>query len=141
VGNDRPDRDEIVDLLIRYATAIDTRDWALFRTCFTADCETDYGTIGAWSGIDALTDFMERTHAPMGQTLHRITNPVVEVDGNFATARSYVQMVVAAARDSTLPFQAFGLYDDHLRRGTDGWRIANRTFTIVASDDPSALRF
>ncbi len=137
----RQDRDDVVDLLVRYATAIDTRDWTLFRTCFTPDCRTDYGAIGAWTGIDALTDFMERTHAPMGQTLHRITNPVVAVDGDAGSSRSYVQMVVAVARDSTLPFQAYGLYDDELRRTADGWRIASRRFTMVASDDPSVLRF
>ena len=30
------DRQEIDDLLIRYATAVDTQDWDLYETCFTA---------------------------------------------------------------------------------------------------------
>ena len=31
------DRMEIQDLLVRYAHAVDTRDWPLFRELFTAD--------------------------------------------------------------------------------------------------------
>lgn len=38
------------DLLIRYATGIDTRNWDLLRSCFTDDCEADYGDVGQWKG-------------------------------------------------------------------------------------------
>ena len=50
------DRQDISDLLVRYATGIDRRDWPLFRTVFTPDCHCDYGEIGVWDGIDAVTD-------------------------------------------------------------------------------------
>lgn len=40
---------DITDVLLRYATAIDTKDWELFRTCFTDDADADYGEIGQWS--------------------------------------------------------------------------------------------
>jgi len=43
---DRDVRADVADVLVRYATGIDQRDWALFRTCFTEDCEADYGGIG-----------------------------------------------------------------------------------------------
>ncbi len=55
------DRLDIVDVLIRYATGIDRRDWPLFRTVFTDDCVLDYGQIGAWNGVDAVTEFMDRS--------------------------------------------------------------------------------
>jgi hypothetical protein len=31
------DRDEIFDVAVRYATALDTRNWDLLRTCFLPD--------------------------------------------------------------------------------------------------------
>jgi 3-phenylpropionate/cinnamic acid dioxygenase small subunit len=133
------DRDEIFDVLIRYATAIDTRDWALFRTCFTADCRSDYGDIGSWTDREGITDFMVQAHADLGQTLHRITNPAIAVEGDTATARSYVHMLVPVAAGSTVAFNAFGYYDDELVRAEEGWRIAVRTFTTVVSDDPAIL--
>jgi len=52
---EREDRQDICELLVRYATGIDRRDWPLFRTVFTDDCELDYGYSGSWSGFDAVT--------------------------------------------------------------------------------------
>jgi SnoaL-like domain len=84
---DREDRQDISDLLVRYATGIDRRDWPLFRTVFTGDCELDYGQIGNCRGIDAVTEFMEQAHATAGHTMHRMSNQVITVEGDKAVAR------------------------------------------------------
>ena len=55
---EREARHDSTELLVRYASGIDRRDWALFRTCWTDDCRADYGDIGTWEGVDALTDWM-----------------------------------------------------------------------------------
>ena len=52
---DREVRAAVTDVLVRYASGIDRRDWDLFRTCFTDDCEADYGEIGVWHGADVIT--------------------------------------------------------------------------------------
>jgi 3-phenylpropionate/cinnamic acid dioxygenase small subunit len=127
---DREDRQDISDLLVRYATGIDRRDWPLFRTVFTADCELDYGEIGAWNGIDAVTDFMEQVHAPAGHTLHRLTNQTIAVDGDTAVARTYVDALVMFG-DNQSGANGIGFYDDEIVRTDDGWRIARRRFTTV----------
>ncbi|OBF06435.1 polyketide cyclase [Mycobacterium sp. ACS4054] len=127
---ERDDRQDICELLVRYATGIDRRDWALFRTVFTADCELDYGEIGAWSGVDAVTDFMEKTHALAGHTLHRLTNQAITVAGDTATARTYVDALIMFA-DNQSGANGIGYYDDDIVRTTDGWRIARRRFTVV----------
>ena len=47
------DRIEIDDLLTRYATAVDGKDWDLYETCFTPDVSIHYtapGSIQGWSG-------------------------------------------------------------------------------------------
>ena len=59
---DREVRQDVADVLVRYATGIDRRDWALFRTCFTDDCEADYGEIGVWHGMEEIADFMTMVH-------------------------------------------------------------------------------
>ena len=127
---DRATRQDVAELLVRYATGIDRRDWPLFRSCFTDDCHADYGYIGRWHGADALTSWMEETHAACGRTLHRITNQSVERDGAGLAARSYVDAVVMGP-DNATGVRAIGHYDDRLRHGGDGWRIAARTFTMV----------
>ena len=123
-------RQDISDVLVRYATGIDRRDWPLFRTVFTDDCRVDYGEIGVWNGVDAVTDFMEQTHAMAGHTMHRLTNQAITVDGDKASSRTYVDAVIMFG-DNQRGVNALGFYDDDIVRTADGWRIAVRRFTQV----------
>ncbi|MDF3341541.1 nuclear transport factor 2 family protein [Mycolicibacterium septicum] len=127
---DHEDRLDIVDVLVRYATGIDRRDWPLFRTAFTDDCALDYGEIGQWNGVDAVTEFMDRSHAMAGRTMHRLSNHTIAVDGDAATARTYIDGLIMA-QDNNSGVNAVGFYDDELVRTADGWRIARRRFTPV----------
>jgi 3-phenylpropionate/cinnamic acid dioxygenase small subunit len=124
------DRQDISDLLLRYATGIDRRDWPLFRTVFTDDCLLDYGEIGTFNGVDAVTDFMERAHAMAGHTMHRLTNMVITIDGDKAEARTYIDGLIMMS-DHKSGVNAIGYYDDEVIRTGDGWRIARRRFTSV----------
>ncbi|WP_422743638.1 nuclear transport factor 2 family protein [Mycobacterium sp. WMMD1722] len=127
---ERADRQDITDVLVRYATGIDRRDWPLFRTVFTDDCALDYGDIGIWRGVDEVTEFMDRAHALAGHTLHRLSNVAVTVTGDTATARAYVDALIFAG-DNASAVLAIGFYDDELVRTDAGWRIARRRFTTV----------
>ena len=126
----RADQRDIADVLVRYATGIDRRDWALFRTCFTDDVVAEYDGIATWVDVDGITDFMTTAHAHMRHTLHRISNEAITVHGDTATARSYVDAVLMAA-DGHSGINAIGFYDDDLVRTRDGWRIARRHFTMI----------
>lgn len=127
---DYEDHLDIVDVLVRYATGIDRRDWALFRTAFTDDCVLDYGEIGKWNGVDAVTEFMDQSHAMAGHTMHRLSNHAIVADGDTATARTYVDALIMA-QDNNSGVNAVGFYDDELVRTVSGWRIARRRFTPV----------
>ena len=124
------DRQDISDLLVRYATGIDRRDWPLFRTVFTDDCELDYGEIGVWKGVDAVADFMEQVHAMAGHTMHRLSNQAITVQGDKATARTYIDGLIMFG-DNKSGVNAIGFYDDEIVRTPDGWRIAHRRYTQV----------
>ena len=127
---DRDVRPDVTEVLIRYATAIDRRDWALFRTCFTEDCHADYGDIGVWDGVEAITEFMQSAHIAMGHTLHRISNEVVTRSGSSVSARCYVDAVLLDADDRG-GVNTLGFYDDELVHTDRGWKIARRRFTLV----------
>jgi 3-phenylpropionate/cinnamic acid dioxygenase small subunit len=127
------DRDDIADVLVRYATGIDTKDWPLFRTCFSDDVHADYGDIAVWDGVDAITDWMAATHRDMPATNHMITNVAIDVAeaGDTAHASSYVHAVLVVTPDRAHSVDAVGRYDDELVRTVDGWRIRQRTFTMT----------
>ena len=128
--SERDDQQDIAGVLLRYATGIDRRDWPLFRTVFTDDCELDYGEIGSFKGVGAVTEFMQQAHAMAGHTMHRLTNQVIAVDGDTAEARTYVDALIMLS-DNSSGVNAAGFYDDELVRTDDGWRVARRHFVQV----------
>ena len=117
-------------MLVRYATGIDRRDWDLFRSCFTEDVVAEYEGLEPWHGVEAITQSMITSHADMGHTMHQLSNLAIAVDGDTATARSYVDAVLMAS-DGQTGLNPRGFYDDELVRTPDGWRIARRRFTYV----------
>lgn len=121
---------DIADVLVRYATGIDRRDWTLFRSCFTEDCVADYGDIGVWHGADEIAAWMDRAHRAAGHTVHRITNQDIRADHHGASARSSVDAIVLGA-DNLTGIRAIGFYDDDLVRTEEGWQIRRRQFTSV----------
>ena len=127
---DRETRADVADLLVRYASGIDRRDWTLLRTCFTDDCVADYGDIGRWKSGDEITEWMRKTHDPLGHSLHRISNASFAWEGEAVAVRSYVDALVLLA-DNVRGAQSAGFYDDLVVRVGAEWKIARRTFTMV----------
>jgi len=120
------DEAEIVRVLTRYATGIDRCDWQVFRSCWTDEVDLDYGDVGHFTDPDALTQLFSKLHDPMGPTYHRLTNFVVDVDGDTATARTYVHAVLMLTPDDGANWvDAVGHYDE-LVRTDEGWRIRRR---------------
>ena len=102
----------------------------MLRSCFTDDCVADYGDIGRWNSGDEITEWMRRTHEPLGHTLHRITNQAVVSNGDRISVRSYVDVIVLGP-DNVHGAQAAGYYDDVVVHTEDGWKIARRKYTMV----------
>jgi len=131
-ARDRDVRQDVAEVVVRYATSIDRKDWIRFRTCFTDDCRADYGDIGAWEGVDAIAEYMIRTHPDQIRSLHRISN--VEIvsggEGEGVAAQSYVDVIFVGA-DTGAGMNAAGIYDDELIFADGGWKIARRRYTMV----------
>ena len=110
------DREEIRNLLQEYRRTLDVRDMRAFSALFAAQGSWT-GRSGAATGPDAIHDMLvaqlpDNPPAP-GETLwHWITDPVITVDGDRATASSmwmHVRRGDAArvpARISVRPFNA-----------------------------------
>lgn len=129
------DERAIARVLIRYATAIDQRDWMLFGTCFTDNVVADYGAIGRWNSRAALASHMEAGHLKIGPSLHRITNIVITGEGNHAAATSYVDALLMPLQPGGRLRRAEGLYHDRLVREGQEWKISNRRFEMVRIED------
>jgi len=121
---------EVADVIVRYATAIDSKDWPLLGSCFTEDCEAVYRA-RVFRGVEELVDYMIGVHTDLDGSLHRLTNIVVKLgdDGETATTRSYVDaLLVRRSHEVSPTYRVIGSYTDSLVRGVDGWRIAHRDY-------------
>jgi SnoaL-like domain len=123
------DREDIFELTVRYATAIDSRQYNLLSTVFTEKADLDYGVVGHWKSAAEITEFMDAAHAGAAHTLHRMTNQAITIDGDTAMVRTYVDALILLEDGSGA--NPVGYYDDHAVRTADGWRINSRTYTSV----------
>lgn len=117
------DRIEINDLLTRYATAVDDRDWTLYRSVFTADAQIDYTGAGGPSGdLETVVATLTEQLALFTRTQHFISNIAVDLAGDTAKVRAmfFNPMVVSPGRQ----FTCGGWYNHDLVRTPDGWRSA-----------------
>jgi hypothetical protein len=117
------DRQQIGELLYRYARGVDTRDWALWRTVFTDDAELDYTSApgGIAGDREAIAQWLETVLAAFPMTQHIITNIECELDGDTATAHAifYNPMLFPGAKE---PAFCGGRYLHELVRTRGGWR-------------------
>ncbi len=123
------DRIQINDLLTRYTVAIDTKDWKLLDTCFTPDAQVDYTTSGGIRGAyPEVRKWLEKALAAFSMTQHFISNSTVEIDGDKATARTYVINPMGFPKEdgSLHIFTVGAYYNDKLVCTDEGWRIAER---------------
>jgi len=114
------DKDAIREVLAAYCFHFDSGAFDLWLTLFTADGAFDLGPRGRFSGHQALANFVKAIPLTNGQPMmrHCVMNSIVSVQGEHATARSYVVVV----HGITLA----GRYEDQLAK-TDGvWRFTER---------------
>jgi 3-phenylpropionate/cinnamic acid dioxygenase small subunit len=123
------DRLQINDLLTRYTLAIDQKDWSLLDSCFTRDAHLDYTSAGGIAGdYPKVRGWLEAALAPFPMTVHYITNSVVELNGDEATARTAVLNPMGFQNEdgSLHLFTVGAYYNDELLRTDEGWRIKRR---------------
>ena len=124
------DRQEIDDLLIRYATAVDRRQWSELETVFTADADLDYRSAGGIRGaFPEVRQWLSEVLPLFEVTQHLVVNRAVTVDAAAGTARS--RAVFHNPNQLTVHgepwlFVVGGCYHDRLVRTADGWRISVR---------------
>jgi SnoaL-like domain len=113
---------EIVALLNRYARAVDTKDWDLYRTVFTDDAYIDYSESVVAGSLDDVVKFLGGDFSALvTMGMHYITNIESEVDGDTAHVRAmfYHPTKIGGVADLCV----FGGYYHHeLVRAPDGWR-------------------
>jgi 3-phenylpropionate/cinnamic acid dioxygenase small subunit len=134
------DRREIDDLLVSYATAIDTRHWDGLDSVFTPDAVLDYRSAGGIRGtFSDVRTWLSDVIPLFTWTQHLVVNRAVELgsDGDTARSRSIFQNPNQMVVDGEpWLFVVGGRYHDRLVRTASGWRIATRVEETLWWDHP-----
>jgi uncharacterized protein (TIGR02246 family) len=130
------DIEEIRVLLLDYGRYLDARDLAAYSRLFAKDGEW-VGGFGSVKGPAGIQAFMEKnlgTGTNRGNTFHILSNFVIDVKGDTATAWSRWTFVTPGADGKPVISQA-GRYDDTLIREDGRWKFKRR---VASNDIPAA---
>lgn len=134
------DERDIVAVISRYCRALDTKNWALLNEVFLPDATADLATTSELVGIEAIVDRIRTALELLDDSQHLVGNHEVDVDGDNATHRCYLQAQhVRAAAVGGPNYLVGGRYEDRLVRTSAGWRIAHRTLTVMWTDGNLAV--
>jgi SnoaL-like protein len=127
------DIDEICRLKYRYLRTLDTKRWDEFAACFLPDATGDYNGL-VFADRASLVAYMRENLGEGRLTLHQAHHPEIDVDGDTATGRWYLQDKVIVPEFSFM-LEGAAFYEDRYTRTPEGWRVAHtgyrRTFEMT----------
>ncbi len=123
------DREQIRRLIQDYRRTLDERDLHAYSELF-AENGTWAGSIGEASGPAAILTMMQEhlednPPAPGRTLFHLNTDPVIDVDGERATAYTFWVHVVRGEGDTPL-LPTLGYYNDVLTKESGRWLFLRR---------------
>ncbi len=130
------DFNNITRKVYEYAYGIDTRDWTLYRSIFADDVRMTFTSYNGNPPADMRADDwvanVKVLFTGLDATQHSMSNPLVEVEGDHARCRMYMQAAHFFVTDQgDNEYTLGGYYDDQLVRTGDGWKISAVTLNVL----------
>ncbi len=122
------DRFEIMDLLVDYCSAIDSKDIDALDRIFTEDALIDYSKAGGPNGnLKMIQKFLVENLGDLPRQ-HMISNYKIRINGDTADSRCLCHNPLELPSQGDILEVAFwGLwYNDKLVRTSNGWRIKEK---------------
>jgi hypothetical protein len=141
------DRDAIRHLLERYIEFNEARDYRAYSRLFASNGELKLRRGGA-TGPENIFEFMQTnfgaplsTNSMLRNAAHVLSNVIIEVDGDAATARSRWALLSPSKEDGAPRVAQSGFYSDKLVREKGEWKFLLRVVTpgipVPAADNPT----
>jgi hypothetical protein len=136
------DKDQIRDLMSRYARGVDRGDWDLVRDTYHTDATDDHGDYKG--GVDGFIEFARARTAGATQVMHFLGECLIEfasddvaiVETYFFTAHTLgpeAQRQYRVSGGSSVQLSQYGRYADRVERRNRAWRIAQRIVVFEAT--------
>ena len=131
------DKIKIIELINRFGMSIDLRDWSSFRSLFTEQVKFDYSSIGEVAGTLSADEIVNTARQDLGgfqTTQHLISNHLIEVKNDTATANAHVRAMHFLPNEVKDPLlEMGGYYTASLVLMDSNWKIKSWKFDILWS--------
>ena len=124
----------IEQLMVRYADRIDANDPEGAAACFAEDGVGKYW--GDFRGRKEIAARLGKILDLFSATSHHLSNVSIRLDGDRATAMSYVYAFHRMANTND-PMHYWGRWVDRLVRTDEGWLFAEREVVGIGSIEPN----
>lgn len=130
--DDIRDRIALQDVMLDYATGVDERDLALYRSCFAANVKVVGFGDTDFSGLDDWAAYVWSALDRYESTQHLLSPMHASVNGDTAYTRSDVQAMHILA-GSGQRFTLWATYKTDMRREGERWVISRHELVVRAS--------
>lgn len=120
-------------LMAKYCHGIDKHDPETFMSIWAEDSEYNLPR-GEGKGIDGVRALVEKVWTQVPQCHHHITNPVIDVDGDAAVAKTDV--FYFRQTDDDLYCLLSGGYDFRFVKEAGQWKVALLKFSPFVNANP-----
>jgi ketosteroid isomerase-like protein len=121
------EKDSIHETIANYCFHFDGGEFEKWVDLFTEDGTFDAGGRGVHKGKEALRSFLKNIPLTGGLPMvkHCVMNEITKVNGNEATAKSYI-VLVRSKGEGALVNGLAGRYEDQLVKQGDRWLFKTR---------------
>lgn len=136
------DRQEIRDVVARYARAVDRLDLEGVRETYHPDAYDDHGDYKG--GVDGFIEFVQKRTGGAPQVMHFLGQTLVEfASSDVAIAETYfmtahtlgpaAQKEYGTSGGGPVQISLYGRYVDRMERRGGPWKVARRTVVFEAA--------
>jgi len=121
------DRQQISDVLYRYASSVDYKDFATLRSLFTDDAHGVYTTVADLTGADEIVKWIDGMTAGKAWQHHKLTVYHIDFTGpDEASTLTYHTSHQTDVGDEGAVTLIVARYRDKLRRVGGTWKITEK---------------
>lgn len=121
------DRQEIADVLYRYASCVDYKDFATLRSLFVDEAHGVYTTVAELTGADEIVKWIDSMTATKTWQHHKLNVYHIDFTGpDEARTLTYHTSHQTDSGDPGAVVLIVARYRDTLRRTPDGWKIVEK---------------
>jgi len=133
----------IIDIINKYAHAVDEKDYDLFKTLFIEDVETKFvfdptffgGETIIIKGIDDYMEYIKESGSLFRSSQHLIGNLLITATDSSVKVKSNLNSRGYYKDDINRSISLWGYYETYLKKIDGNWKITRHDFYSLGAEE------